>query len=70
MFSKTVVYLTGGFADVKRSAFGSDDAVNLTGRKTGKTRSEGLIMVDDSVRLVNVCASTTEVMLAGERVWS
>ena len=68
MFSKTVVNLTGGFADVKRLAFGADDAVNHTGRRTGKMRSddEGLVMVDDSGRLVNVCASTTEVMLAGE----
>ena len=59
MFSKTVVYLTGGFADVKRLAFGADDAINDTGRRTGKVRSdvEGLVMVDDSGRLVNVCAS-------------
>ena len=58
-FSKTVVYLTGGFADAKRLAFGADDAVNHTGRRTGKVRF-------DVEGLVNVCASTTEVMLAGE----
>ena len=32
VFSKTVVYKMGGFADVKRLAFGADDAVNHTGR--------------------------------------
>ena len=44
-FSKTVVNLTGGFADVKRLALGADDAVNHTGRRTGKMRSdvEGLV---------------------------
>ena len=31
VFSKTVVFLTGGFADAKRLAFGADDAVNHTG---------------------------------------
>ena len=68
VFSKTVVSLTGGFADVKRLALGADDALNQTGRRTGKVTSdmEGLLMVDDSGPLVNVCASTTEVMLAGE----
>ena len=44
-FSKTVVNLTGGFADVKRLAFGADNAVNHTGKRTGKVRSdvEGLV---------------------------
>ena len=56
VFSKTVVNLTGGFADLKRLAFGADDAVNHSGRRTGKVRpdDEGLVMVDESGRLVNV----------------